>query len=223
MDITAEGTGKDPNVSGKLELRDMTLKVLALRNKIKIDDAVMDMDGKFGILRPVTIKTGEGDGVFEGRLDFRDLSYTGKGTMNGMLMKAYPSDVTANLDGNIEVEGKFLNAVIKGDITAKNIQAIVPDKPLKEIESIKFVDGETQQDEFIYKGRKKDDYVEEYLALDLNVDIPKDSWVKGSGANIEVEGRLAIDKNYHEPYVVSGNIDVIRGDYQFMGKLFVSD
>lgn len=223
MDITAAGTGEAPKVSGRLELRDMSLKVLALNNKITIKEAVMDMDGKYGTLRPVTIKTGEGEGIFEGRIDFRDLSYNGKGTMDGMLMNAYPSDVTANLDGNVVVEGKFLNAFIKGDITAKNIKAIVPEKPLKEIESIRFVDDESKQEEFIYKGRRNDDYVEEYIALDLNVDIPKDSWVKGSGANIEVEGRLAIDKNYGDPYVVSGNIDVVRGDYQFMGKLFKVD
>ncbi len=221
IDMVAEGTGQDPNVSGTLKLKDVSLKVLALRNKIKIDDAVMDMAGKFGILRPATIKTGEGEGIFEGRIDFRDLSYIGNGTMKNMLMEAYPNDVTANLDGTIEVEGKFLNASIKGNLTANNLEVIVPEKPVKEIENIRFVDDiGTDQDEFIFTGEKKEDYVEEYLALALTVDIPKDSWVKGSGANIEVDGRIDINKTYKEPYLVTGNIDVIRGDYQFMGKLF---
>lgn len=221
IDMVAEGTGQDPNVSGKLELKDLSLDVLALRNKITIDHAVMDMDGKFGVLRPVTIKTGEGEGVFEGRVDFRDLSYTGNGIMKNMLMEAYPDDVRANLDGKIEVEGKFLNALITGDLTANNMEAVVPEKPVKYIENIKFVDDSgIEQEEFIFTGEKAEDYVEEYIALALTVDIPKDSWVKGSGANIEVEGKIDINKNYKEPYVVTGNIDAIRGDYQFMGKLF---
>ncbi|HSC34743.1 MAG TPA: translocation/assembly module TamB domain-containing protein [Thermodesulfobacteriota bacterium] len=221
VDLVAEGTGQDPNVSGRLELRDMTMKVLALRNKIHIDTAFMDMSGKYGTLRPVTIDTGEGKGVFEGRVDFRDLSYTGKGTMSNMLMQTYPADVTANLDGGLEVEGKFLNALIKGNITARNIEIMVPEKPLKEIESIKFIDEQEQdKDEFIYTGEKKEDFVEEFIALDLDVDIPRDSWVKGGGANIEVEGKLDINKSYKEPYFITGNIDVIRGDYQFMGRLF---
>ncbi|KAB2828675.1 MAG: hypothetical protein F9K51_06580, partial [Candidatus Dadabacteria bacterium] len=218
VDLVAEGTGNDPNITGRLELRDVTMKVLALRNKIQVDNAVMDMSGKYGTLRPVTIKTGEGEGVFEGRVDFRDLSYTGKGKMSGMLMKTYPADVTANLDGDIEVEGKFLNAFIKGNVKANNIQIVVPEKPLKEIESIKFIDEQdSNKEEFIFTGEKKEDFVEEFIALDLDVDIPRDSWVKGGGANIEVEGKLDINKNYKEPYLVTGSIDVIRGDYQFMG------
>jgi translocation and assembly module TamB len=220
-DLIAEGTGEDPNVSGRLELRDMTMKILAMRNKIRIENAVMDMSGKYGTLRPATIDTGEGKGVFEGRVDFRDLSYTGKGTMSNMLMKTYPADVTANLDGDVEVEGKFLNAFIKGDITARNIEIMVPEKPLKEIESIKFIDEQEQdKEEFIFTGEKKEDFVEEFIALDLDVDIPRDSWVKGGGANIEVEGKLDVNKNYKEPYLITGNIDVLRGDYQFMGRFF---
>ncbi|HVY56170.1 MAG TPA: translocation/assembly module TamB domain-containing protein, partial [Thermodesulfobacteriota bacterium] len=224
VDMVAEGTGNDPNITGRLELRDMTMKVLTLRNKIHIDNAVMDMSGQYGTLRPVTIKTGQGEGVFEGKLDFRDLSYTGKGRMSGMLMKTYPADVSANLDGDIEVEGKFLNAFIKGNIIAKNLKIMVPEKPLKEIESIKFIDDQDlNKEEFIFTGEKKEDFVEEFLSLDLDVDIPKDSWVKGGGANIEVEGKLDINKNYKEPYLVTGSIDVIRGDYQFMGRLFKVD
>ena len=221
IDLVAEGTGEDPNVSGRLELRDMTMKILAMRNKIRIENAVMDMSGKYGTLRPATIDTGEGKGVFEGRVDFRDLSYTGKGTMSNMLMKTFPADVTANLDGDVEVEGKFLNAFIKGDITARNIEIMVPEKPLKEIESIKFIDEQEQdKEEFIFTGEKKEDFVEEFIALDLDVDIPRDSWVKGGGANIEVEGKLDVNKNYKEPYLITGNIDVLRGDYQFMGRFF---
>lgn len=221
VDMVAEGTGEDPNVSGRLELKDVTMKVLALRNKIRIDSAVMDMSGKYGTLRPAKIDTGEGEGVFEGRVDFRDLSYTGKGTMSNMLMKSYPADVTANLDGDLEIEGKFLNAFIKGNITARNLEIIVPEKPLKEIESIKFIDEQdADKDEFIFTGEKKEDFVEEFIALDLGLDIPRDSWVKGGGANIEVEGKLDIDKSYKEPYFITGNIDVVRGDYQFMGRLF---
>jgi translocation and assembly module TamB len=141
--------------------------------------------------------------------------------MSNMLMKSYPADVTANLDGDLEIEGKFLNAFIKGNITARNLEIIVPEKPLKEIESIKFIDEQdADKDEFIFTGEKKEDFVEEFIALDLGLDIPRDSWVKGGGANIEVEGKLDIDKSYKEPYFITGNIDVVRGDYQFMGRLF---
>lgn len=221
VDVTAAGSGGEPDISGKIELRDAVLDLLMLRNDIEIEHAVMDLGGPYGTLRPVAIKTGgKGEGSFSGKVDFRDLSYSGKGTMTGMLVRTYPNDVTANLDGSIDVSGKFPASFIKGGITVNDLKAIVPEKPIKEIENIRFIDEEEEKDEFIYTGVPKEDFVEEFVALDLDVDIPRQSWIKGSGANIEVQGRLDVDKNYKEPYVITGNIDVVRGDYQFMGRLF---
>ncbi|MCL4245045.1 MAG: translocation/assembly module TamB domain-containing protein, partial [Candidatus Dadabacteria bacterium] len=220
VDVTAAGSGGEPDISGTIELGGVAVDLLMLRNDIEIEHAVMDLDGAYGTLRPVTIKTGQGEGSFMGKIDFRDLSYSAKGTMNGMHVRTYPNDATANLDGTLDVSGKYLNSFIKGNITVNDLKAIVPDKPIKEIENIRFIDEGEDKEEFIYTGAAKEDFVQEFVALDLDVDIPRQSWIKGSGANIEVQGRLDIDKNYKEPYLITGNIDVVRGDYQFMGRLF---
>jgi len=221
IDVSAFGTGENPNVSGKVELEDVKFKVYSLRNEVEIPHAVMDMEGIYGILQPAIINTGEGEGVFEGRVDLRDLSYTGKGTMKGLLVKSNPDDVTANLDGELDVKGQGFKAFIDGNITARNVKAIVPEKPIKYIENIQFVDDRNiQAEEFIFTGKGPVDYFIEYIAMDIDVDVPTNSWVKGSGANIEVEGKLKVKKDYGEVYVVSGNIDVVRGEYHFMGKLF---
>ena len=221
IDVSAFGIGESPNVSGKVEVEDVKFKVFSLRNEIEIPHAVMDLGGDYGILQPVIINTGEGEGIFEGRVDLRDLSYTGKGTMKGLLVKSNPDDVTANLDGKIDIKGQGFKAFIDGNITARNVKAIVPEKPVKYIENIQFVDDRNiQAEEFIFTGKGPVDYFIEYIAMDIDVDIPTNSWVKGSGANIEVEGKLNVKKNYGELYVISGNIDVVRGEYHFMGKLF---
>ncbi len=222
IDLTASGSGMDPNVNGKIEVKDVNLKMYSLANKVRIPEAVFEMSGKQGILHPLRIKTEEGDGTFEGSVDFRTLKYTGKGVLNGLMVRATPTDVTAKMYGQIDVKGEMLNALITGDITARDIEVIVPEKPIKIVENIKFVDHrEAEREEFIYTDKRETDYFIEYVEMKLNVDIPKDSWVKGSGANIEVEGKLEINKKLKEPYIVTGNIDVVRGEYQFMGKLFV--
>jgi len=111
IDVSAFGIGESPNVSGKVEVEDVKFKVFSLRNEIEIPHAVMDLGGDYGILQPVIINTGEGEGIFEGRVDLRDLSYTGKGTMKGLLVKSNPDDVTANLDGEIDVKGQGFKAL----------------------------------------------------------------------------------------------------------------
>lgn len=221
IDVTASGSGASPNVIGTAEVNDVKFEVITLKNGIEIKNAVMDLKGDYGLLRPVLINSGGGEGVFEGRVNLHDLSYTGKGELSGMFFSADPDDVTADIDGEIDVRGKIFHALITGDLTARNIQAVVPEKPVKVIENIAFIEDKgVTVEEFIFTGEQEIGYFEEFIAMDINVDIPQDSWVKGSGVNVEVEGRLGITKEYGEPYIVAGNIDVVRGDYQFMGKLF---
>jgi len=221
IDVSAFGTGENPNVSGKIEVEDVKCDLYSLRNDVEIPYAVMDLDGVYAVLQPVIINTGEGKGIFDGKIDLRDLTYTAKGTMDGMLVKSNPDDVTANLYGDIKIKGQGFKAFIDGKITANEVKAIVPEKPVKYIENIQFVDNRSARlEEFIFTGKGPEDYFIEHIAMDINVDIPNNSWIKGSGANIEVEGKLNVKKNYGEMYVVSGSIDVVRGEYHFMGKLF---
>lgn len=221
IDLSAFGTGENPNVSGKIEVDDIKCKIYSLRNEIQIPHVVMDLDGIYALLRPAIINTGEGRGIFDGKIDLRDLSYTAQGTMEGMLVKSNPDDVTANLDGKIDIKGQGFKAFIDGNITARNVKAIVPEKPVKYIEHIEFVDDRSMQlEEFVFTGKGPTDYFIEYIAMDINVDIPTNSWIKGSGASIEVEGKINVKKNYGEMYIVTGSIEVVRGDYHFMGKLF---
>ncbi len=220
LDIDASGKLMSPSVEGKLMVSDVTMKLFSLRNKVKIPKAVLNFNGDSGVLEPVAIETGGGEGTFTGRVNLRDLTYSGEGVMKGLLAKANPDDVTMNLDGEVAVEGKWLKSYIKGDITATNIHAIVPEGPIKEIENIHFVDGNIEDEEFIITDVRPPDHFTENVAMDIAVNVPRDSWVKGAGVDIEVEGKLDITKKYGDPYLVSGNIDVVRGDYQFMGKLF---
>ncbi len=221
IDVSAFGTGEKPNVAGKIEIEDIKLDLYSLRNEVVIPYCVMDLDGDYGILQPAAINSGEGGGIFGGTVDLRDLSYTAKGTMKEFLVKSNPDDVTARLDGELNVKGQGFKAFIDGNLTAREVKAIVPEKPVKYIENIQFVDDRNIQAEvFIFTGKGPFDYFIEHIAMDIDVDIPNDSWVKGSGANIEVEGKLTVKKNYGEMYVVDGNIDVVRGDYHFLGKLF---
>lgn len=224
IDVSAFGTGENPNVSGKIEVEDIKCDLYSLRNEIDIPHAVMDLQGIYAVLQPVLIYSEDKDkgrGIFDGKIDLRDFSFTASGLLEGLLVKSNPDDVTANLYGDINIKGQGMKALIDGKITARDVKAIVPEKPVKYIENIQFVDNrKIEVDEFIFTGKGPEDYFIEYIAMDLDVDIPTNSWIKGSGASIEVEGKLNVKKNYGEMYVVSGSIEVVRGDYHFMGKLF---
>jgi len=58
------------------------------------------------------------------------------------------------------------------------------------------------------------------LAADLNVVVPKNTWMKGQGLNAEIGGSLTIKKEPFKSFVLLGSLNTIRGYYNFQGKLF---
>ena len=51
-----------------------------------------------------------------------------------------------------------------------------------------------ENDEIVIKDADNGTYFKDHVALDLDVSIPKNSWVRGRGANVELIGALKIDK-----------------------------
>jgi autotransporter translocation and assembly factor TamB len=59
-----------------------------------------------------------------------------------------------------------------------------------------------------------------FLRTDIAVDIPRNAWVQGPGTAIEVNGQVNVEKDLHEPFLLSGTITTERGFASFYGKKF---
>ena len=91
----------------------------------------------------------------------------------------------------------------------------------QEVSEIKFVDeADNERGEMVIRDGQEEDYFKDNVALDLDVNIPKNSWVRGSGANVELKGALKIKKDYDDEPLITGNISTVRGTYKIFGKLF---
>lgn len=220
-DVSARGDGQNPDIAGSFELKDVSLKTVYMRNKINIESVVLDVRGMRGVLRPFHIDTGGGEGFFEGEIDFRDMSYVAKGRMFELFFKPNPYDVTARLDGELDIKGKRLKTHINGDLKAKGLRVVISGKPQRYIEDVKFVqEDDGDQEGFIFAGEKSDSRYRRLVSVDLRLDIAEDSWIKSSRADIEIEGQLNVSKRYGGGNVVTGNVEAVKGSYLFMGKLF---
>ncbi len=83
------------------------------------------------------------------------------------------------------------------------------------------MDGpEDENGEIVIKDDDKGSYFKDNVALNLDINIPKNSWVRGRGANVELQGALKIDKEYKDDPLITGNISAVRGTYKIFGKLF---
>lgn len=216
LDFRAYGKVSSPNVTGQVKLQDVLLRIHSLRDEIKITNGIFEMEGERGFLKTLEIQTEEGKGTFEGDINFNKLSYNINGKMDNL--QIMPKGITARIDGDVKIEGRDGKIHISGDTKVRNAQIKIPDLPTKKIEDIKFVDE--QEEEFAIKEAEETDYYRDKVAMDLNVNLPGNAWVKGKGANIEIKGKIGVTKKYTKPLILTGNITTVRGTYEFFGKLF---
>jgi len=219
IDLRASGSIKNPNANGQIRFQDVSLRIHSLGNEIKVTNGLIEMQGQKGLIRNLEIETDGGRGNLEGNIDLSKLSYNIRGKMDNLQIQ--PRGITARLYGNIEIKGSNGKTNITGNVKVRRGRIKIPDLPTKGIiEEIKFVDKEEEEEEFTIETTKETDYFKDNVAMGLKVSIPSNTWVRGRGANIEIKGKVGVNKKYGEPIIITGNIDTVRGTYDFLGKLF---
>ncbi len=216
-DLSVTGSVEHPSINGQLNLEDVNLRLQSMRNEFKIATSLIEFQGQKGFLSPTEILSEGGKGTFSGEIDLYALAYTIKGSLERLLIK--PKAVSASVDGNIELKGSGEKVSIEADVKIPRARIIIPDEPEKKLPEIKFVD-EDEQGEFVIEDTEKTDFFIDNVAIDIKASIPRNTWVKGRGANIELKGTFDIKKKYGGDIRVFGTANTVRGSYKILGKLF---
>jgi translocation and assembly module TamB len=82
-------------------------------------------------------------------------------------------------------------------------------------DSLAFQSDTLQTDSFNFS------YLDDFTGT-LNLKIPKNSWVKNKDMHIEISGDLELRKN-EDFFELFGSVDVVRGQYDLLGKTFIID
>lgn len=59
-----------------------------------------------------------------------------------------------------------------------------------------------------------------FLSADIQLDLPRNVWVQGSGTAIELSGQMRVTKALRQPVVLSGSIETVRGFATYYTKRF---
>ncbi|MDP2646995.1 MAG: translocation/assembly module TamB domain-containing protein [Desulfobacterales bacterium] len=78
---------------------------------------------------------------------------------------------------------------------------------------------QTVQVELTQKSTPWEQYTSS-LHADIDIDIPKNAWLKGQGINTEISGRIGVKKSPFKPFTFAGPLKTLRGSYSFQGKIF---
>jgi translocation and assembly module TamB len=60
-----------------------------------------------------------------------------------------------------------------------------------------------------------------FLQADIRVEIPRNAWAQGPGTAVEISGEIQVTKELEQPFVLSGEINIVRGFASVYGKRFV--
>lgn len=216
INLTASGKLNNPTVNGKIQLQEASLQTKTITNVIGIPNALIELNGQKAVLQTLELSTSNGSATFQGELDIPTLTYNLTGNMDNLLIK--PKRISAALTGDLKVKGEGEKIDIAGKIDVEKLRVTLPDKPDKELPEIQFVDED--KEEFVVDSGDEESFFDKNVGLNMQINMSRNNWVRGQGANIELRGSLDIQKEFHESLRIVGNISVIRGTYENFGKVF---
>ncbi|WP_297097461.1 translocation/assembly module TamB domain-containing protein [uncultured Draconibacterium sp.] len=243
--VNVGGTLKSPEPDGNLSLNNA--EVLIPKYGIEYKNIVLDLhfSEDAAQLDSFYIKTDDGNLKASGTVDFGSAIYNGKikqSEINIHFNAFNPVDhrqFNMELSGDASLKSEGGKMVFDGDleIPEANIylpaimnltgQFTEPELPqpvlMREIEKLKDTTASSVAiNDTISTNDTLDLSSLANLTGRLSVSIPQNTWIKNKDMFVEISGKLEVIKN-PEFFELFGNIDVVRGQYQVLGKTFKID
>lgn len=112
------------------------------------------------------------------------------------------------------------NLDIDGKVTMNNLKVEVRNTyEQKKFSDIKYVDDLSYEQQNTKKENELDFFTEN-VALNVEIEIPSNTWLSGMGAKVSIKGDLTFIKDYRKDQIISGTINTERGQYTAFGRSF---
>lgn len=243
-EIKLSGTVEAPNPVGNLRLvnasaqikeygvdyRDIRLNLNFLRDKVILDD--------------IRINSRDGQVTGKGRIDFTSDFYKGNISRSDIQLdfnRFQPFNhrqFNIQVSGNANLGGEKGNVVYGGQVTIPRAELFIPailrlmgkmslpelPKPMLVREAVQlsvFIDSTKANSESFQPDSSAFDYFDQFSGR-LRIKIPRNTWIKNDDLYIEISGDVELIKN-HDYFELFGSVDVVRGQYDILGKTFVID
>ncbi len=122
-------------------------------------------------------------------------------------------DIEGDASGSIQLSGDFNQIQVKGDVEVYPFQImldLIPSDSIPEIEVSSLEDS---------KKATKASLEAPPIALDVNINVNQQAYIRGRGLDAELEGKLALTGTTKKPNY-NGRFNVIRGTFELFAKTF---
>jgi translocation and assembly module TamB len=243
--VTVNGTIESPNPKGNLEMKKGSFKMAKYGIDYRsIDFNVQFLPEKIG-LDTFLIRTNDGTMTATGQMDFNSVFYkrdVSKSKINFKFNKFNPFDhdqFNMQLSGDAGLSGEKGKVVFDGNLNIPQSEFFLPavlsmfgkmntyeiPEPIL-VKEMRKMSGQPDTITLIKHQETKEDstnggYLDNFTGK-IKLKIPRNTWIKSDDMHIELSGDLELLKN-KDFFEVFGTVDVVRGQYDLLGKTFVID
>ncbi len=219
------GSLENPKMEGELKFSEGFLNLR--RQKLTYENVTADIRFNHNQLEIVSFQMkGEKEGVLDVSgfisLDYFhprefNLHVTGRN-----LFIPYQTAIAAKVIPDLKLTGTWDAPDITGSLTITqgnlNLDWFYSDAPV-DIEIIEVSTPDNGTIDLPDKGTEPLPFFDP-LFMDIRVNAPGNTWLKGTNENIEIKGSFSIKKNRWEMIKFYGPLKAVRGTYRFYGKVF---
>jgi len=207
-----------PYLDGSLNIKDFGIIALPLLNILEIEDTTIVIDKNYTKYSDIIVKSKNGTAEVSGTADLNNFVYNFDTVLNNIYIK-HPNFST-KLTGDIKLVGIEDKLDIDGKVSMNNMKVEVRNTyEQQKFSDIIYVDDLGSKQLNNQKNNEIDFYTEN-VALNVEVDIPSNTWLSGMGAKVSIKGDLTINKDFRKDQIISGTINTERGQYTAFGRSF---
>ena len=244
-DILAEGTLGEPNLNGNLDIKDGLISWYKFGINYSDIQADINFDSESVRIDTFLIKSNDGNMQMKGGAQFASELYKGELSSSDIKIlfnRFNPIDhrqYNMELSGEIDLNTNKDSLLFSGDLEIPEMQVYLPavlallgrSLPKDMPSPLLIVELEKENihaDSVVYTVRldttasdtaSKLEFLNN-LQGNLRVKIPRNTWIRNDDFRVELSGDVELVK-HQSFFELFGSIDVVRGQYNLLGKVFV--
>jgi translocation and assembly module TamB len=211
LDATIRGTLDQPNIVGRMELKQADLNFKGLPNGVENANGVIVFDRTRANIERLTAQSGGGDLGLSGFIDFGGDQFVYRLAANAQRVRVrYPEDVSTTFNANLSWTGTTIQSLLSGTVTV-NKMGITPKTDFGSLlESAGRSSSSPVSGSPLMRG----------LQLDVRIQTAPDAELQTSLArDVAPQAELRLRGSGIRP-VLFGRVSVNQGEIQFFGNKY---